>query len=517
MTHRTMRPRLLLTACLFALALALPASASAELTMGNFECCSTSASSRTATTATLNALFNPLGKPSTVHFEYRLKGPGPCSAEYDGNHPADYSFGPEGSTPDQSLPASTEAVGFRADVTGLTAGALYCATFLASNADGTGYSQPNQFRAGTPDIGVRNAETTGEHSLKVFGSLNGASQQTDYHVDAWASCGGAALGASGNRTLAAGDGAFHPFDFDVTNSGLTRGDSPAFTAYASNASGASGHDGACFGHGDITVGAPFPVLGAATDVTAASATLNAEVNPGGGSTTYAVGLDVAGSEFCDNRFSNPAQRFSGTVDATDYARHPVSVGAAGLAPGTDYCFTIITRNDVSPGGQAYDQGGKFRTADAPNNANNPNTPNTPNNPSDGGGGGGGNTPLGTTGLTGGSNAGSVTADKNGTVTITKLVAECGAGPCDYGSTATTTQAAAKLTAAAKKQPLKVGSGKLTLQSGQKSAITIKLTSAGKRLLKKKKALTVSVKVTGKDAAGKTVNRTVKVKITAGKK
>src|SRR4051794_9643278 len=132
MTHRLRR--LLPLVALTALALVLPASASADLSFGNFECCSTSGEAHSPSTATLSAAFMGQGTPTTVHFEYKAKGAADCNDGYQFNHPGAYSFPGATKTPDQQIPGQGErgdpAAFFSAEIGGLTGGTTYCVTYF---------------------------------------------------------------------------------------------------------------------------------------------------------------------------------------------------------------------------------------------------------------------------------------------------------------------------------------------------------------------------------------------------
>jgi hypothetical protein len=87
-------------------------------------------------------------------------------------------------------------------------------------------------------------------------------------------------------------------------------------------------------------------------------------------------------------------------------------------------------------------------------------------------------------------------DRKGAFSLKGLVGKCGSSACTFTAT----------------ESKKLASGKLALTAGKSGTLKLKLTSAGKKALKKKKKLTLTVKVSGRDANGKTVAKTVKVKL-----
>ncbi len=91
--------------------------------------------------------------------------------------------------------------------------------------------------------------------------------------------------------------------------------------------------------------------GASTDdvtVTgAATATVDGSVNPGGETTTYDVGYDLASSDWCTSggASGSPANATAAQkLGFTDTDVHDVSVDLTGLTPGTQYCASVVASN-----------------------------------------------------------------------------------------------------------------------------------------------------------------------------
>jgi hypothetical protein len=82
---------------------------------------------------------------------------------------------------------------------------------------------------------------------------------------------------------------------------------------------------------------------------ASTATITGSVNPGGESTTYDVGYDLASSDWCqgDGQSGSPANSTAPqTLGFTDTVDHDVSVDLTGLTPGTQYCAAVIASNST---------------------------------------------------------------------------------------------------------------------------------------------------------------------------
>ncbi len=80
---------------------------------------------------------------------------------------------------------------------------------------------------------------------------------------------------------------------------------------------------------------------------AATATVDGSVNPGGETTTYDVGYDVASSDWCTTGGASgpPANATTAqTLGFTDNDFHDVSVDLTGLTPGTQYCAAVVASN-----------------------------------------------------------------------------------------------------------------------------------------------------------------------------
>ena len=95
---------------------------------------------------------------------------------------------------------------------------------------------------------------------------------------------------------------------------------------------------------------PTASFGSVTLTGASTATIAGSVNPGGESTSYDVGYDLASSDWCeaDGQSGSPANSTAPqTLGFTDTADHDVSVDLTGLTPGVQYCAALIATNSTS--------------------------------------------------------------------------------------------------------------------------------------------------------------------------
>jgi thermitase len=286
------------------------------------------ASSITQTAATLNGSVNPNGRTVTdCHFDYGTSE----------------SYG--SSAPCASLPGSGESAVAVSTITGsLSANTTYHFRIVATNSSGTSAGNDQAFVTlpSPPTVTSGAASLVEQTSATLNGTVNPhGTTVTDCHFEYGSSpsygstvaC--ASLAGSGNSAVA--------------ESAPLVGLSPLTTYYArvvaTNSGGTS--DGAATEFTTLPAqeepNPPTVVTGAASALTQNSATLNATVNPDGGSVTechfdYGASMSFGSSLPCA---SLPE---SGTTAV------PVSAPAEGLAAGASYYYRIVATN---AGGTSY--------------------------------------------------------------------------------------------------------------------------------------------------------------------
>jgi hypothetical protein len=277
------------------------------------------------------------------------------------------------------------------------------------------------------------------------------------------------------------DGEFHFINTTVT-ADFVRGQKYSTCVLASNATGQARQINE-FGFPFI-FGEPYVQYdGKTSDVTTTSATMSTQASASG------VAAPAAFKVYKGACGAHAIKTVSAGTLPADYALHPLKETVTGLDPATSYCWDAQATNDVSTQSSADNFNYiEFTTL-----------------------------PLPTESLMGPASAGSTTAAPTGEVTLTKVMAGCGKGPCTYTSTATAPAASSSRAAASKAKRITVATGKFKLKTGQLSPIRLKLTKAGKKLLARRKAMGVVVVVHGVDAAGRKSTKTIKARFSAPKR
>jgi hypothetical protein len=330
------------------LALVLPASALASVPSAS----GSAAISTGTTTATVEGEVNPGGQTTEYHVAY-----GPASSEWC------TSFGSKGSPASSTTPVTlpfTDATFHPVSVplSGLSAGSKYCEAFVASNASGTGQGFAAPLTAGAPSTFIPDSSSTGATTTTVEDFVNPAGQTTEYHVayalasSEWCTSHGSKGSPASSTTpvtLGFTDGTFHRVS--VPLSGLTAEREYCAEPVASNASGTGQGKPLSF-----TAGAPSAFIFNAFSTGATTATVEGEVNPTGQSTQYHVAYDLASSEWCTSHGSSGSPASSTTpvtLGFTDETFHPVSVPLSGLTAEREYCAELVASNasGTAHGGQ----------------------------------------------------------------------------------------------------------------------------------------------------------------------
>jgi hypothetical protein len=271
------------------------------------------------------------------------------------------------------------------------------------------------------------------------------------------------------------DGEFHSIT-ETLSAPFTRGQGYSVCWVANNATAGSTAIALPFKFGQ-----PFISYdGTTSNITTNSATLSVPASGSGAASTARFQIRQQKSCFSGGR----------TVDAADplpadYDLHTIKASVTGLEPNTAYCWVASATNDAGTAGTDENFGAiEFKTLPTPADS-----------------------------VTGPSSAGTATPTTAGEVVI-PVVAGCGKGPCTYTSTATAPAASGASASAAKAKRVVVAVGKLKLKTGKESPIRLKLTPAGKKLLKRKKSVAVTVAVNGRDGAGRKSSKTVRAKFKA---
>jgi hypothetical protein len=340
------------------------------------------------------------GATTTVRFDYALTGTSFCTN-------ADGTGTGSSSSSIQTLDASSPGMVVSAPISGLTPGATYCATAVATNASGTAHSDFDTFTAGAPSAESDDAEATGPQTAIVTGSANAAGQanatvRVDYGLASSQWCTddgttGPAPSHTANQSLGASDTDDHPQTVQV--GGLTPGQDYCAEIVATTPAASSALGGTVA----FTAGSPTADTASVAVTGAGTVTVAGSVDPAGQQTTYKAEYDTDASLYCQDPDSNiPAHSTVPVVlPVADTSSHAVSVGIAGLTAAAGYCARITATNGsgvavsdpidfqagaatvatgsvtvtgattadvsgtVNPGGSSTSYGAEFDTADSP--------------------------------------------------------------------------------------------------------------------------------------------------------
>jgi hypothetical protein len=301
--------------------------------------------STSATAAKVTGTVNPAGQSTTYHVAYDLASSDWCQ-----------SYGFEGSpahtTADRTLGFSDVAVhAVDVDLTGLTAGAGYCASLVAHNSAATANTFAWQFRQGVPEAETDVVHPTGPATATVEGSIDPIAQATTYRVDwdlassdwcqAWGDdSSGSAAHSTPSQPLPFTDTASHAVT--VALDGLTAGQEYCAAVVAVNASGTSDTFVQRF-----TQGTPELTLDDAHSTGLTTAAAAGTVNPAGQATTYHLAYDVDSSDFCLDMGQIGTPAFTTpevSLPQADTTAHAVTFDLTGLTQHAYYCAVLVATN-----------------------------------------------------------------------------------------------------------------------------------------------------------------------------
>ncbi len=297
-----------------------------------------SASSITGSGAILSGSANPGGAMATGWFRYSATSPGTCNDTFGSRAP---------STGGASLGSGSTTVPFTQSISGLSPNTTYYFCAIASSTAGVGFGSVLSFV--TPSAP---AVTTAAASniASTAATLNGSANPNRAATTAWfrfatanpGSCNdtfGTRTPASGGTSLGAGTSVT---SFQQSLSGLSAATTYYFCAIASNSEGTA--FGAVLSFSTPTV--PKVTTGAASSVTANTATLSGTANPGGASTSGWFRYSTSNPGTCSSGFgfsSSASSLGSGTSDVA--FSQPIS----GLSPGTTYYYCAVASNASGSG------------------------------------------------------------------------------------------------------------------------------------------------------------------------
>ena len=292
-----------------------------------------SATSVTATSATLNGTVNPNGASTTYYFQYGTTT----------------SYG--STTLSTSAGSGTGSVSVSVDISGLTSNATYHYRLVATNSAGTSYGSDNEFTADVspkPEVTTGSASSVTASSATLNGTVNPNGASTTYYFQ----YGTTTSYGSSTTSTSAGSGSSSVSAIGPV-SGLICSTTYHYRLVATNSAGTSYGSDKIFTTSDCPADPPTVTTGSASSVTASSATLNGTVNPNGASTTYYFQYGTTTS-YGSSTTSTSAGSGSSSVSAIG----PVS----GLICSTAYHYRLVATNSA---GTSYGSDKTFTTSDCP--------------------------------------------------------------------------------------------------------------------------------------------------------
>jgi hypothetical protein len=268
-----------------------------------------SASSITATSATLNGTVNPSSRDTTWYFEYGTST----------------SYGTKTTAKDAG--SGTSNVSVSAAITGLKSGTTYHFRLVAMSDAGTSRGNDQTFvPVASPTVTTKAASSIRDTTATLNGSVNPLGQSTNAYFEYGTSTSYGAKSAvksvgSGKSTT----------NVAIGITGLTPGATYHFRIVAQNPTGSSTGSDQTF----TTTGPPGIKAAAASSITSSTATLNASLDSRGHTTTwyfdYGTTTSYGTKSASHSQGSNPGE-------------HNVSFPIGGLNAGTVYHFRLVATN-----------------------------------------------------------------------------------------------------------------------------------------------------------------------------
>jgi hypothetical protein len=285
------------------------------------------------TTATLTGTINPNGVDTTSFFEY-----GTSTAVDQVTGSVDSGSG-------------TSDVSASVDVSGLQPATTYYYRVVGSSNGGDTFGETASFRTtDVPAVTTGSPSEIDETSATVAATVNPQGLDTTYSVD----YGTAPTSLTSTATGGDAGSGVTPQDETVELTGLQPSTTYYYRVVATNADGASTNTDS----GTFTTPTPPTIqAGTPTDVTETAATLQASVNPNGGTTSYHFEYrPSSGGAYT----STAVQTLSGGVTP-----QAVSAHVTGLAAGTTYTWRAVAAHATSGAVAQTVPGADFHTTDIP--------------------------------------------------------------------------------------------------------------------------------------------------------
>jgi hypothetical protein len=318
----------------------------------------TDAYSTGATTAVVEGTVNPDGLSTTYYVAYDQQGSDFCA----GTEPSDSTTVDSPAAPGVTLSDSTgtQPDSVTVDLTGLIGGTNYCFAIVAENSYGLS-TNPGQgafaLGQGDPLAETFSVTDTGPDTAEVDGAIDPIGQSFGYEVlydtQGSAFCNGTSDVATYTSSLQRLGGSIPSgySDYSLVLYGLTPNQAYCAAMIGVNNSGYTQdpEDDVI----DFVAGDPVSYVEDVQSLTASSAEVDGEVDWETESseqpTTYYVGYDVQGSNFCMGLSNTPSYRTSPAVTLTTNtssgtAANSVSVDVNGLTPKQNYCAALIAHN-----------------------------------------------------------------------------------------------------------------------------------------------------------------------------
>jgi hypothetical protein len=268
-----------------------------------------SASSITASSATLNGSVNPSSRDTTWYFEYGTST----------------SYGTKTSTKDAG--SGTSNVSVSAAITGLTSGRTYHFRVVGTSDAGTSRGNDQTFvPTASPGVTTKAASTIRDTTATLNGSVNPVGQSTSAYFE----YGTTTSYGTSSAVKSAGSGN-NATNVAIGVTGLKPGVTYHFRIVAKNGAGSSSGSDQTF----TTTGPPGIAAAAATSITSNAATLNASLDSRGHTTTWYFDYGTTTSY---------GQKTASQSQGSSAGAHNVAAGIGGLNPGTVYHFRLVATN-----------------------------------------------------------------------------------------------------------------------------------------------------------------------------